>query len=242
MNAALDTTAGVETPEHVRFEYRIAGPARRGFAWLVDTLTRLVVVGGFMMLGGGGFGMSTGALLVIAFLVEWGWFVGFETLWSGRSPGKRLLGLRVVRESGHPITFSDSVLRNLLRAADFLPFFYALGVMVSGLDPRFRRLGDLVAGTMVVTEERGVIAAAAALEPPPTVDELAALPHRPPLDADELDALELFVRRLGTLNPLREDELAEIVAPVFAERLGGTRYDSASRFLGLLHARVRGPQ
>lgn len=240
---AIDTVAVIEAPEHVRFEHALAGPARRAAAYLADTLVRglvLFVLGVLLRgtLSEAVFRASLGVLLVVAFLLEWGYFVLFETLMDGRTPGKRLLRLRVIREGGEAIGFGDSVLRNLLRAADVLPFGYALGGVVSILDRRFRRLGDLAAGTMVVAEARGARPRPLQVRPPPTEAELAALPARPPLTRADLEALELFLRRVGTLSPAREDELAALVAPVYARRLGGLRYSSPSRFLALLHHRA----
>lgn len=244
----LDTTTEIETPEHVRFRYHVAGPAMRALAWLVDALVRaliavaMAVVGLFAGLTTDALGRASGGvLLVVLFLLEWGYYVFFETLWSGRTPGKRALSLRVVTEGGHPLTFADSLLRNLLRAADFLPFLYAVGLVVMGRDPRFRRLGDLAAGTLVIAEERHTVAAPLRLTPAPTAAELRSIPQRVPLAGDELDAIELFLRRVGKLSPAREDELAEMVAPVFARRLG-VRYKDATRFLGLLHHRAREQQ
>jgi hypothetical protein len=177
-------------------------------------------------------------VLVVVFLVEWVYYVLFEALWSGRTPGKRVLSLRVVTEGGHPLRFGDSLLRNLVRAADILPFAYAIGLVVMGRDARFRRLGDLVAGTLVIHEHEVVLAAPLRLVPPPTHAELGALPQRLPLSGDEVDAIELFLRRASALAPLRAAELADMVAPVFARRLG-IRYADPTRFLGVLHYRAR---
>lgn len=241
----LDTALEIETPEHVRFRYQLAGPARRATAYLIDIIIRAAIV--FFMTvvllftGVDAFeSASFGGWLIVLFAVEWGYYVFFESLWSGRTPGKRALRLRVVREGGYPIGFLDAVLRNLLRAADFLPSFYALGATVIGLDPRFRRLGDMVAGTIVIVEDHATIGAPIRVSPLPTAEEFAALPARPPLDAADIAALGLFLRRLGTLHPERELELAEIVAPVYARRLGGVHYRDPTRFLALLYLRAIG--
>lgn len=241
--APLDTVAEIETPEHIRFRYPLAGPGRRMVAYGVDLLIRvvLVLIVGLILQMSTMFlfdGFSTGAVLVLVFAVEWGYYVLFESLWSGRTPGKRAMHLRVVKEGGYPTGFLDIALRNLLRAADFLPAFYAIGLGVMGLDPRFRRLGDMIAGTVVIVEDHARLAHALVVDPPPTAAELAGLPARPDLGTADLEALDLFLRRVGTLNPAREQELAEIVAPVFARRLGGLRYDSPVRFLALLYLRA----
>lgn len=242
---ALDTTAQVETPEHIRFDYPLAGPMRRTVAYLIDLLIRIgvmVVIGIVLMLvdvATGVDGMSMGALMIFYFALDWFYYVLFETLWSGRSPGKRALKLRVVGQDGRSLTVLDSVLRNLLRAADFLPFGYAIGLVVMGVDPMFRRFGDLVAGTVVVIEEPGRINERLHLHPPPTPEEFAGLPARPDVSREELEAIELFLRRRGTLAPMRELELAEMIAPVLARRMQA-RYQDPVRFLGLVYARALG--
>ncbi|MRG95179.1 RDD family protein [Polyangium spumosum] len=242
----IDTTAEIETPEHVRFHYPVAGPARRVVAYLIDLLIRgaiLVVFAILALLGGLAVGdavsgLSTGFLLVIHFLLEWVYYTLWEVAWNGRTPGKRALDLRVVTAFGHPLRIGDSFLRNLLRAADFLPFGYAFGLVAMARDGRFRRLGDMVAGTMVIVEERRAVASAIRIDPPPTPKELANLPQRLPLSGDELEAIELFLRRKDGLGPAREEELAAMVAPLFASRMG-IRNKDAARLLALIHARSR---
>lgn len=243
--ARLDTVATVDSPEQVRFEYRVAGPARRALAYVIDLLIKgavLLVLAGLLLLGGFGkddlFGWSAGVYAVVAFAMEWGYNVLFESLTSGRTPGKQALRLRVVKEGGYPIGFLDALLRNLLRAADFLPSGYALGVVVMGLDPRFRRLGDLVAGTMVVVEERSHLGASVKLSPPPTPQELAAMPAAARLEASEREALDLFVRRLDRLGPARADELAALALPRFADRLPTAAAGSPARWLAILYVRA----
>jgi uncharacterized RDD family membrane protein YckC len=241
----IDTTAEVETPEHVRFHYPIAGPARRSLAWLIDALIRVGIGLVFALVAGiAGIAIgdalseaSGGILLVVAFVLEWGYGTFFEAVMNGSTPGKRALGLRVVTEKGHPLRLTDSFLRNLLRAADFLPMGYAVGLTVMGRDARFRRLGDMVAGTMVIVLDRSDVAAPIRIDPPPTEKELRGIPQRLPLSGDDLDAIELFLRRKGSLGPAREEELAAMVAPIYARRLG-VRYKEASRFLALLHYRA----
>jgi hypothetical protein len=109
-----------------------------------------------------------------------------------------------------------------------------------GRDPRFRRLGDLAASTMVVVEERVFVEQALVIQPPPTAKELASLPQRLPLSGDELEALELFLRRAHKLPPFRVHELAEMVAPTFGARIGIGSIRDPFRFLQVLFARARG--
>ncbi len=243
----IDTTAEIETPEHVCFHVPIAGPTSRAVAWVVGCFISAGIVVVFavtasiggLAIGDAVSGVSTGVILVVLFVLEWGYYTFWEITWNGATPGKRALDLRVVTVDGHPLRVGDSFLRNLLRAADFLPGGYALGLLSMARDNRFRRLGDLVAGTMVVVEEKRTVASTIRIEPVPTAKELANLPQRLPLSGDELDALEHFLRRKDRIGSAREDELAGMVAPVFAKRLG-VRVNDASRFLTLLYARARG--
>lgn len=240
----LDTTAQVETPEHVCFHYRIAGPTPRLLAYLLDALIRGFIVVALWIpfllmfsdnnLSGGA---SLGAFLVVLFAIEWGYYVVFETLWSGRSPGKKALKLRVVKEGGYAVNFIDVVLRNLLRAADALPGVYGVGALFMALDPRFRRLGDMIAGTMVVVEEQGYLGEKLTIYPPIKPVELENIPVHIQLSASELNSLELFLRRIHGLHPLRGEELANILAPLYANRLG-VPFTSAKRFLALIYHRA----
>ena len=150
----------VETPENVVLAYQLAGPAIRFCAYFVDLALRFVV--GFVVLiiaGIGGLalpGLSTGFLFLYLFFAEWGYFVVCESFFNGKTFGKHLCGLRVVHEQGYPLTFWASMLRNLVRAADAVPF-YGAGFVAMLCSRRFQRLGDLVAGTVVITERRVVL-------------------------------------------------------------------------------------
>jgi uncharacterized RDD family membrane protein YckC len=238
----LDNTVDVSTPEQVRFRFAVAGPSRRALAYLIDLCVRgailalLLVIA--LLIGLEGATKAGGVLFVLLFALEWGYYVLCEALWGGLTPGKRALGLRVIKEGGYPITIVDSVLRNLLRAADFLPLAYALGLVTMVIDGRFRRLGDLVAGTVVVIEERARVADPLGLSF--SADELDALPPRPALSADELEAIELFLRRKLSLSEAREAELAHMVAPLLAARLGVSLGGDGSRWLALVYSRARG--
>lgn len=252
----LDTTTEIETPEHVRFRYHVAGPGRRFFAYLVDLMVRAMVVGAFAIaasvagVASDALEASTGFVLLVWFLVEWFYYVFWELVWSGRTPGKRALSLRVLSDTGHPLRFGQSFLRNLLRAVDFWPTWtvaqalqvptYAVAGVAMGSDGRFRRLGDLAAGTMVVVEERVFVESPLVIHPPPSAKELASLPQRLPLSGDEIEALELFLRRADRLPPGRVHELAEMVAPVFGGRIGVGKIRDPFRFLQIVFARVRG--
>jgi uncharacterized RDD family membrane protein YckC len=243
--APLDTTVAVETPEHVRFRHQVVGPTRRAAAWFIDVILRAAIVGAlllllsiFIVIPEIGTGLTLGLGAVVVFLAEWFYFAAFEALWSGRTPGKRWTSLRVVRDNGQPIDATAAILRNLLRAVDFLPGLYAIGSAVMARDPKFRRLGDMAAGTMVVYEERKRIAQTFVLQPPASEEELAWVKNLPRLRLHDLKTIDLLLRRAARLHPDRVSELAEMIAPAYARRLG-TRFNEPVRFLALLHHRAR---
>lgn len=243
----LDTRAEIETPEHVVLSYHLAGPIRRGLAWGIDTLLRGVLLLGFGLLtslsslgfGALGAGFKSGLLLLLVFLLEWVYFVVSDVVMSGRSLGKKALRLRVVTAQGLPVGLGDSLLRNLLRGADFLPFGYVLGAVTMMADARFRRLGDLVAGTLVIYEPRVAYRAPPQLSPPPSQAELTWLPPHVELSASEREAIELFMLRRAELSDARADELADVLAAPLGKRLR-LRYSHPARFLGLVyHCHIR---
>ena len=263
----LDTDVAIETPEHIVFHHRVAGPARRLFAYALDLLVcygALFVLLVVIVLASAGAAGVTGAFdsalgagiglwLVMLFATQWVYFALLEA-WRGSTPGKRALGLRVVTVEGRPIGFRAAALRNILRAADSLPITIAGGALSSlfgglasvtagasmALTTRFQRLGDLVAGTMVIVDRDVVRGGPLALWPPAAREELLALPEVVTLDADERLAIELFLRRRPTLGPARERELAEMLAPKLARRFGITVHRGAdpSRLLALLYDRA----
>lgn len=245
MTAPLDTDVLIETPEHIEFHYRIAGPARRAAAYVIDLLVCygvlfivavIVLMGLGISFGKSGIEAAAGLFLVLLFAAQWVYFVVWEAI-TGRSPGKRALGLRVLTTTGRPIGFQAAALRNLLRAADFLPTAYLVGVVSMALSSKFQRLGDLVAATIVVVPESTYAATALELRPPAQPKELAKLPDDISLDADERAAIELFLRRRHTLGVAREHELAGMIAEIIGDRVGYAHKDP-SRLLALVYDRA----
>jgi len=241
----LDTTADVETPERVRFRYRLAGAGPRAAAWTIDRVIQiivatLIVIGLVSMAWIPGLeGVGMGLSLVLMFLLEWFYGVFFETLLAGRTPGKVVLSIRVVRVDGSPGRFQDFMLRNLLRAVDFLPVLYGVGLIAMVLDDRMRRVGDMVAGTVVVCEERSSVLGTVAIVPPVSENERQALPGRVDLDRDELAVIEAFLRRRRRLSDERAEELAWLLGPAISERTG-IQADTWERVLTLAYARATG--
>jgi uncharacterized RDD family membrane protein YckC len=215
-------------------------------AYGLDVVVRAAVLLAFVLLGNisgaigfaGLSGFGSGTTLVLVFFLEWGYYVVCELLLDGRSLGKVALRLRVVTDAGRPLGFFQSVIRNLLRAADFLPVGYAVGLLAMAQDRHFRRLGDLAAGTLVVREENLALQRTLELVDPPTLEELALIVQHPALSKGELDAIDVFVRRERQLHPSRAEELAELIAPRLAKRFG-LNLSSHARTLRLLYCAAR---
>lgn len=211
----------METPEHVVFDHLVAGPATRAQAWLLDLLGEAVVllVAAFVLTRVFGFtglvGAQTGVQLLVLFAVDWGWFTLTEGLFGGQSPGKRALGLRVVREDGGGIGWREAILRNLLRPADAAPVGYVVGVVAMGLDPRFQRLGDRLAGTLVVRHRRVLPGERGSVRPAEPY-EAARLPRRVDASVPVRRALEEW----AAARPRMGERWAEVIATRVADRLG----------------------
>jgi len=202
----LDTVVAAETPEGILLELRPAGLSARFYAFLLDWLIRLMVayaaaVATVLM---GDFGVAFWLLLY--FLLEWFYPVVFELSRAGATPGKSVVGLKVVMDNGLPITPAASFTRNLLRVADFLPFAFGAAIVSMLLRQDCKRLGDLAAGTLVVHQPPR----------PPKVrlDDVAPVtPVRALAPADQA-ALVALAARAPTLTVERLDELAALAAAV----------------------------
>ena len=198
----LDTLRRYEIPEGVVLQFHVAGPIVRACAWAIDLALRSVLYLVLAMVLGFLGGLGVGVMLIGIFLIEWFYPVLFE-LYNGATPGKRAMGILVIQETGTPVTPSASVIRNLLRAADFLPFLYAAGLITMLSNREFKRLGDLAAGTLVVyrdeSRERVV---------PPVTDT-----RKPPMELSEDEQLLMlaFAERGETLSVERREELAELL-------------------------------
>lgn len=152
----------IDTPEQVHLEFVLAGIGSRFMAAFLDILIEAAVYLLLFLLTliwiSGGLFNSTRSIwwntivTLVIFCMNWGYYAIFETLWKGQTPGKRWAGIRVIKESGRPINAFEAITRNLVRAVDFLPGFYGIGVVTMLLNAKNRRLGDFVAGTLVVHE------------------------------------------------------------------------------------------
>lgn len=205
VTSLTDTLREHETPEGIRLELHLAGPVVRACAWCIDMLIRVALYGAVSLLFVFFGGLGTSVMLILFFLIEWFYPVVFE-LYNGASPGKKAMGLVVIQDNGTPITLSASLIRNLLRVADFLPFMYAAGLLSMLLNRSFQRLGDLAAGTVVVYRDEALM----------RLDLPAVERCRPPVDlsVDEQRELIRFAERCPQLTPARQVELANLLRPV----------------------------
>jgi uncharacterized RDD family membrane protein YckC len=205
--APLDTRIRMETPEGIDLLLRPAGLLSRSLAFSIDLLIRGALLVGLLYLFQALGEFGTGLFLLALFLINWWYMVLFEVLNQGRSPGKQIMGLRVVHDDGTPVGWSASLLRNLLRFIDMLPFGYSVGAFTCLQHPMFKRLGDLAAGTLVIYRD--------------SLTERPVLPEAQPVGAplvlslEEQRAVLAFAERQQTISPARAQELATIlIAPL----------------------------
>lgn len=202
----LDTHREVLTPEGVALHLRAAGPVPRALAWAIDLAIRigLLLVCALLLTPLGQ--AASGVYLLVLFALFWAYPVVCEGAFGGQTPGKRALDLRVIAADGAPLGWVAAFVRNLLRVVDMLPFGYATGLVASLADPWGRRLGDLVAGSLVVHAPRERIALAA----PGDALHAPAVALRPAEQA----AVIAFAERAAQLTPERQAELANLAAPL----------------------------
>ncbi|MEH6416260.1 RDD family protein [Pseudomonas sp. CGJS7] len=207
----LDTYRQVVTPEGVALHLRAAGPVPRALAYAIDLAARGAIYTAMFqalvtLFGGSGYAI----LMLISFVLSWFYSVLFEVLMQGRTPGKWALGLRVVAADGAPVGWMASFTRNLLRVVDALPVGYAVGLTTCLIDPWGRRLGDMVAGTLVVHAARSQPLHEAA-QAPALAPNQVLLPH-------EQAAVVAFAERGPRLTAARQAELADLVEPLVLAR------------------------
>jgi uncharacterized RDD family membrane protein YckC len=223
--AFFDRRRLVLTPEHVELRLVPAGLASRFLAastdgFIVLSATTLID----LLLSLLPFGIGRAVAITLGFALTWTYHLYFEVRHQGRTPGKRLLGLRVVDGRGLPITWQQSLVRNAVRALDFLPAFYGLGGLVCLLDRDRRRLGDVLADTLVVREARAAPVTAAALGRPRRFNSLRTrrvlrlIRHR--IGLEEREFLLALCLRAEALEEQARYDLMEEVAARYREKLG----------------------
>ncbi|CAN7159130.1 RDD family protein [Polaromonas sp. LjRoot131] len=219
----LDTLYTAETPEGITLSLRPAGIVARGLAYLIDLAIRgcLFIA---VAIAVGVMGKAGVAVLLLAyFALEWFYPVVFELTRSAATPGKRALGLRVVMDSGLPVTPAASLTRNLLRAADFMPALFGAGLVSMLWRDDSKRLGDLAAGTLVVFTDAVKLHGEVPLATPQA-------PARP-LSAAEQASVLAWAGRATRLTPERLGELAALAEPVLGTGVPGS--SATQRLLGV---------
>jgi uncharacterized RDD family membrane protein YckC len=228
--AALDKLS-IDTPEQVALDFSLASIGSRFLALAVDSLIQagatvaILLLAGLAVLISGrsveGAGAWALAVVILAwFLITQGYFAFFEAIWNGQTPGKRVIGLRVISVTGRPISVFEAILRNVVRIADQLPGIYAFGIISIFVTERNQRLGDLAAGTVVVHER--------AVEPEDRVsvdeDATAAVTMHGAarLAGEEISVLELFLRRRSQLGNYERLRMSRQLAARLRDRLGIT--------------------
>ena len=236
--ARLSNTVEVETPELVVLSYTIAGVGSRAYAAIIDyTICFIAVIVAdigitvFFAKTGGlirnvSASLAISMIVLIQFAVLWGYYVLFEALADGRTPGKRLQRLRVVRDGGYSVTFGASAVRNLMRIVDMQPIvLYGVGMLSVLISKSGKRLGDMAAGTIVVKED--FVRQPAVAEPAGGFSDTPQPPRlHAALSAAEFDLLERFSQRQRDLDPERRAliaaQLAQRLAPALEEYTGAT--------------------
>jgi uncharacterized RDD family membrane protein YckC len=215
----------VVTPEAVRLDVDLAGLGSRGIAIMLDFAIQLGVFYGGMLLfvlsglaSGAAVNLKFALLSIWVFAVFWGYFLLFESIWSGQTPGKRALKIRVVQPGGEPLTWVQSMVRNLVRLIDFLPVLYGIGIVTMLISKRYQRLGDHAAGTIVVHErlkERPGQHFFGTVQPAATgaIDTVG-------IGEDEYQLARGFLERRFTMETGARAALAAQVAAVLQSRVG----------------------
>jgi uncharacterized RDD family membrane protein YckC len=240
----------IDTPELVSIEMPIAGIGSRFIALIVDylilivggivvTLVMIVVVAAVHAFAHWSQNWVVAFILILVFLVNWGYFALFEAFWNGKTPGKRAAKIRVIHRSGRAISFVEALARNLVRAVDYLPGFYAVGVVAIFFSKQNQRLGDMVAGTLVVHDREidtphwgemgnrtftsstfAMPAAESSPMAPPHLRVVLSTPSLTKLTASDLQVLEgFFARRLDMELAVRA-ALAQRIATALCAKSG----------------------
>jgi uncharacterized RDD family membrane protein YckC len=244
----MEERVHISTPDHVSLEFELAGPGSRFSAYAIDFLFNILLIVVIVLavyasgavftlrqIMGAARGSSWSAswilalLVLVIFLINWGYYVFFEGLGKGSTPGKKRMGIRVIRQDGLPIGLREAALRNLVRAADMLPPpSYILGGLVMHFDPQGRRLGDMVAGTYVVVEKfdiaaQGVSGAAWAKRVEQGRSRQALTLARGTISPQQLTLIEQFLARSRELSQDRRAQLAWQIAEPLLPLLGEDR-------------------
>jgi uncharacterized RDD family membrane protein YckC len=234
MNQPIQTSLRIDTPENVAFQYKVAGIGSRFLAAIIDTILIIIIqiflIGISLLIWAAQTSPtlntqpSTWFIAILGFIastVLWGYYIFFEMQWNGKSPGKKVVGLQVIRNDGTSITLTESMIRNLIRLVDFLPANYAIGVLTMFIDRRSRRLGDLAAGTLVILEQSKVtldsLEKATQIESTQVPQTLTAAWPTDRLNGEDLELIERFLQRREQLS--NRSALASHILNVITEKM-----------------------
>jgi uncharacterized RDD family membrane protein YckC len=234
----------VATPEGVTLQFTLAGVGSRFVAALIDSAIQLALFLAMLLLTYAlrGLGPVVAAVgVVVSFLVFLAYDILFETLASGRTPGKRWTGLRVVKEGGAPVTFLTSAVRNLLRLVDILPTSYLVGIVCVLASSKNQRLGDMAAGTLVVRERKATLDGGPgdswSSTPPVSTRVDVTTWDVSGVTADEVAAVRRFMDRRTTLTPEARTRIArEMASRLWPKVVGPTETMGVEAFLQALLA------
>lgn len=242
----IDGTISIVTPENITFRYSVAGPFQRATAFVIDFLIRiciifiLLVLTGFLVSSIGEIGI--GFFLLSNFILNWFYGAIFETYMNGQTPGKRLMGIRAVTVDGKPINAMQAVMRNLIRTADTYPLVtpavfgiefgdgaisqspiiptFVMGLLVMSMNKRYQRIGDLVAGTMVIVDQRKATFGLIDVRSPAVLQLAAMVPATFRADQEMSQALAHFVDQRPRLSDGRRREIAAHLTVPLSKELG----------------------
>jgi uncharacterized RDD family membrane protein YckC len=226
----MERTVEVATGESITFDYELAGLGSRFAAVFIDLAIQVAAFVAVLLIaqwwsaahigGSREHSIELAILICIAFLLSVGYFIVFEWLWEGRTPGKRVLGIRVVRDGGFPLDFTSSAIRNLVRVLEVALGFYAISAICTLLSPQNRRLGDMAAGTIVVRDQR--FERESVLDAYVREDPDDALVRE--LSPAERDLIRRYVARRASLSARARTDLAAQIARPIRPKLAAT-YD-----------------
>lgn len=253
---SLERRVEIETPEQTVLSYTLAGVGSRAAAAVLDLIIlgvteialTIVLMGtaGALEKHGSHTGTTSSAWLfaviaLLSFALLWGYYVFFEAIWDGQTPGKRWLSIRVVQDGGYSVSFGASAVRNLIRIVDLQPgLTYGLGILSVVISKSGKRLGDIAAGTIVVHEQRALITAA----PRTSSDRSTAPAITSQLTEEEFSLLSRFVARRTELTPEMRSRFASQLERRFRQRLPMNDSSDSAKLLRLFEtesdARARG--
>ena len=248
-NVATEEVLIIETPERVPLHFALASIGNRFLACALDHTIQvlilvLIVISGLIIANVSRFEDTLASapkwvyavMILLMFLIFSSYFAFFEWMWSGQTPGKRWLKLRVIREDGRPITFWEAAVRNLLRTFDMMPApFYSIGLICVFVNGRDQRVGDMVAGTVVVREREAEAPEFAQVFASPVSDPALRRSFKPvdfsaslnSLTEAEIQVVETFLRRRWDLADVPRQWMAWRVALPILYKLRPT-YDLAT--------------